>query len=135
MTGSTIDRGADRSLPELLSELTGEVTTLVRQEIELARTEVTATAGRAGRGAAMVGAGGAVAYAGFLALVAALVALLVEAGIELWLAAALVGIGLAAVGGILAYQGQATIKRTRLAPERTIRTLQEDAEWVRGQTR
>jgi hypothetical protein len=96
---------------------------------------MTTKASRAGRGAAMVGAGGAVAYAGFLALVAAVIGLLIEAGVDLWIAALIVGIALAAIGGFLAYTGQNTIKRTSLAPERTIQTIQDDAEWVRGQTR
>jgi len=136
MTGPATDRGTtERSLPDLLSDLTTQMTTLVRQEVELARTEMTSKASRAGRGAAMIGAGGAVAYAGFLVLAAAVVALLVELGLDLWLAALIVGIVLAAIGGFLAFQGQNTIKRTSLAPERTIQTLQDDAEWVRGQTR
>jgi len=136
MTGPATDRGTtERSLPDLLSDLTTQMTTLVRQEVELARTEMTGKVSRAGRGAAMVGAGGAVAYAGFLVLAAAVVALLVEMGLDLWIAALIVGIVLAAVGGLLAYQGQNTIKRTSLAPERTVQTLKDDAEWVRGQTR
>jgi len=125
----------ERSLGELFGELARETGTLVRQEVELARTEMTGKVSRAGRGAAMVGAGGAVAYAGFLVLAAAVVALLVEMGLDLWIAALIVGIVLAAVGGLLAYQGQNTIKRTSLAPERTVQTLKDDAEWVRGQTR
>ena len=136
MTQPAIDRGAaDRSLPDLLSDLTTQMTTLVRQEVELARTEMTTKASRAGRGAAMVGAGGAVAYAGFLVLAAAVVALLVELGLDLWLAALIVGIALAAIGGFLAMQGRNTIQRTSLAPERTVQTLKEDAEILRGQTR
>jgi len=129
------ERRDEPSLGELFAELARETTTLVRQEVELAKTEMTNKASRAGRGAAMVGAGGAVAYAGFLVLAAALVALLVEAGLDLWLAALIVGVVLAAIGGFLAWQGQSTIKRASLAPERTIQTLQDDAEWVRGQTR
>ncbi len=136
MTGPATDRGATaRSLPDLLSDLTTQMSTRGRQEVELARTEMTSKATRAGRGAAMIGAGGAVAYAGFLVLAAAVVALLVEIGLDLWLAALVVGIVLAAIGGLLAYQGQSTIKRTSLAPERTVQTLKDDAEWVRGQTR
>jgi hypothetical protein len=136
MTQQVTERGTtDRPLPDLLSDLMTQMTTLVRQEVDLARTEMTTKASRAGRGAAMVGAGGAVAYAGFLALVAAIIGLLIEAGLDLWIAALIVGIVLAAIGGFLAYSGQNTIKRTSLAPERTIQTLQDDAEWVRGQTR
>jgi len=136
MTGPATDRGTtERSLPDLLSDLTTQMTTLVRQEVELARTEMTSKASRAGRGAAMIGAGGAVAYAGFLVLAAAVVALLVELGLDLWLAALIVGIVLAAIGGFLAFQGQNTIKRTSLAPERTVQTLKDDAEMLRGQTR
>lgn len=60
----------DRSLGELFSELLQETRTLIRQEIELARMEITRKISRAGKDAALMAGGLAVVYAGFLALVA-----------------------------------------------------------------
>jgi hypothetical protein len=80
----------ERSLGQLFGDLSRQLSTLVRQEIDLARTEVTTKAGAASRDVAMIGAGGALAYAGLLVLLAAVVLLLIEAGLDEWLAALIV---------------------------------------------
>jgi xanthine/uracil permease len=120
-------RRDERSLGELFGDLSRQLSTLIRQEIALARAEMTARAGSAGRGAAMVGIGGVVAYAGFLAIVAAAVLLFIEAGITPWLAALIVGIVVAVIGAALATRGRQEIARTSLAPQRTIETIRDDA--------
>jgi hypothetical protein len=125
------ERHDDRSLGELLGDLGTQVTTLVRKEIELARTEVTDRASAAGRDAAMVGLGGALVYAGVLGLMAAVVLGLIEAGVEPWIAALLVGVIVAAVGGALVARGRSGLTTTELKPRRTIETLQDDAEWLK----
>src|SRR5687767_9425264 len=76
-----MDRVADqRSIGDLLSELSRETATLVRQEVALARTELTRSVARIQRHAVLIVAGGALAYAGMLSLVAALVLALVRFG-------------------------------------------------------
>ena len=125
------ERHDDRSLGELLGDLGTQVTTLVRQEIELARTEVTDRASAAGRDAALVGLGGALVYAGVLGLMAAVVLGLVEAGLEPWISALLVGVIVAAVGGALVARGRSGLATTDLKPKRTIETLQDDAEMLK----
>jgi hypothetical protein len=82
----TQDRREERSLGELFAELASETSTLVRQEFQLAKTELSQKAAHAGRNAGLIGAGGAVAYAGLLALVAAAI---IGLGyfIPLWLSA------------------------------------------------
>ena len=67
----------ERSIGDLFADLTRELTTLVRQEMALATTELGHKATRVGRHLGFLALGGAVAYAGFLALVAALIALFV----------------------------------------------------------
>lgn len=124
-------RGDERSLGELFGDLSRQLSTLIRQEISLARAEMSARVGSAGRGAAMVGLGGAVAYAGLLAIVAAAVLLFVDAGISPWLAALIVGIVVAVIGAALAMRGRQEIARTNLAPQRTIETLRDDAEMAK----
>jgi len=126
--------GNDRSLGELFGDLAREMSTLVRQELDLAKTEMKQKAARMGKDAGMLLAGGAVAYAGLLAIVAALVLLLARA-MPAWGAALLVGVVVAAIGGGMAYAGLNALKREDLAPRETIETIKEDARWVQAQTR
>jgi hypothetical protein len=125
----------DRSLGELFSELTEELTTLVRQEAQLARTELTEKARDLGRNAGFIGAGGAVAYAGFLALVAALIVGLGQLGVTWWLAALIVGVVVAAIGYMLIQRGVSGFRRAELAPRRTTESLKEDREMVKEKLR
>ena len=67
-----VDGRDDCSLGELFAELARETTTLVRQEVELARTELSQQVTRVARDAAALLAGGAVVYAGILAIIAAM---------------------------------------------------------------
>jgi hypothetical protein len=124
----------ERPLGQLLSDLSRQFTTLVRQEVELAKTEMTAKASKAGRDIGFLVAGGAVAYAGGLVLLAALVLVLVEIGLPGWLAATLVGLVVAGAGAFLVMRGRDALQREDLTPHRTIQTLKEDAEWARDQT-
>ena len=122
----------DRSLGELFSELSQETTTLVRQEMNLATTEMTQKASRAGRHIGVLAAGGAVAYAGLLAIIAGVIALL-SLVIPLWLSALLVGLVVAAVGYFLVRRGLDALKQEDLAPRETLETLKEDKEWAKDQ--
>jgi hypothetical protein len=128
-------RTDERSLGQLFGDLSRQLSTLVRQEIALARTELTARAGSMGRGATMVGIGGAIAYAGLLALVAAVALLLIDAGITPWVATLLVAVVTAAIGGAVAAYGRTEIARTDLTPHRTIETIRDDAEWAKERTK
>ena len=76
----------DRSLGELFTELAQETSTLVRQEVNLAKTAMRQKASTAGRHAGVLAAGGALAYAGLLAILAAVVVLL-DTVMPLWLSA------------------------------------------------
>jgi hypothetical protein len=123
----------DRSLGELFGDLTRETATLVRQEVQLARTEITQKATAAGRDAGLIAAGAAILYAGLLALIAAVILLLSSIGLPGWLSALLVGLVVAGVGYFLIQRGREALKRVNLAPEQTIETLKEDAEWIKRQ--
>src|SRR6185503_16589628 len=106
----------ERSLGELLSELSRETSVLVRKEVELATTEITAKARTAGTHVAVVAAGGALAHAALLVLLAALMIGLTELGVAAWLAAALVAIGVGVVGYILIQMGVSRLRATRVVP-------------------
>ena len=123
----------DRSLGELFSELSQETTTLIRQEVNLAKTEMSQKASRVGKDVGFMAAGGAVAYAGLLAIIAGVIAL-VGLVIPLWLSALLVGLVVAAIGYFLVRKGLDALKQEDLAPRETIETLKEDKEWAKDQT-
>lgn len=122
----------ERSLGELFSELSQETSTLIRQEVQLAKAEVTRTATRAGKEVAFMAAGGFIAYAGFLALIAAAIFGVAEF-LPLWLSALLVGVIVAGVGYLLLQKGMNGLKEIDPAPRRTIETLKEDKEWLKQQ--
>ncbi len=122
----------DRSLGELFGELSRESSALVRQEMALAKTELTQKAAKVGKDVGFLAVGGAIAYAGFLALVAALIFALASF-IPAWLAALIVGIVVAGVGYFLVQKGLSALKQENLAPEQTIDTLKEDTAWAKKQ--
>jgi hypothetical protein len=128
-------RGEERSLGELFGDLARDTGTLVRQEVELAKTEMTQKASRAARDVGLLAAGGLVAYAGFIGILAAIVLGLVAAGLDPWLAALLVGAVVAAVGALLVQRGLSALKREELAPRQTVETLKEDAQWAKEQVK
>ncbi len=125
----------ERSLGELFAELAHETSTLVRQEVELAKTELSQNATRIGKDLAFLAVGGAVAYAGFLALLAALAIGLGQLGVPWWLAALIVGLVVVGVGYFLVQRGLNALKQEDLAPRQTIESLKEDKEWAKAQTR
>jgi hypothetical protein len=124
-------RADDRSIGDLVGDLTRQIGTLVRQELDLARTEITTSARAAGQDAALVGVGGALLHAALLTGIATVVLLLVEMGIDAWISALLVGVLVAALGAILIARGRAGLAAVDLAPRRTVETLKDDADWAK----
>lgn len=124
---------AERSLGDLFAELAQEFGELLRHEVRLARTELTANLQRTGNDAAVLALAAAAIYAGFLVVLAAVVLLLGALGLPLWLAAFLVGGGTAAVGTYFFSQSLDALKRRDLAPRQTLETLREDRDWFREQ--
>ena len=123
----------ERSLGDLFSDLSRETTTLVRQEVQLAKAELTQSATEAARGIGMLVAGGAVAYAGLLFLLLAIVFGLIEAGWDAWVSALAVGLVVLVIGAVLVLRARESLKPANLAPRRTVETLKEDQEWAKEQ--
>jgi hypothetical protein len=115
----------ERSLGELFGELSGEISTLVRQEMELAKAEMGEKTSRLGRDAGFLAAGGAIAYAGYLAILAGVIVALAEAGLPWWASALLVGVVVAVLGYFLVRSGLNGLKENDLTPRQTIETLRE----------
>jgi uncharacterized membrane protein YqjE len=125
----------DRPIGELLKQLSQETTTLVRQELELAKAEMAQKGKQAGVGAGMFGGAGAAALLGLGALTAAAIAAL-DAALPLWLAALIMALVWLAVAGVLALQGRNKVQEaTPPVPEQTQQSVKEDVEWARTQAR
>lgn len=127
------ERHDDRSLGDLLSELSRETATLVRKEVELATTEVTAKVQKAATYAAMTAVGGALIHAGLLVLLAAIVVGLAQLGLSPWLAALIVAILVMVVGYVMVNRGLTNLRRTDVAPRQAIEALKENATWTTRQ--
>jgi len=127
------DTKDERSLGELFSELSRETGQLVRKEVELATTEMTAKARRAGATVAVAAAGGALVHAGLLVLLAAIVLGLAQAGMSPWLSASIVAVVTMIVGYALVNRGLAQLRRTSVVPTQAIETLKETATWTTRQ--
>jgi uncharacterized membrane protein len=127
-------RQQERSIGELFGQLTQDMTLLVRQEVQLARTEMSDKLSRFTTNLLSVGAGGFVAYLGGLALVAALILAIRDlANISLALSALIVGAVLAIVGYVMLQKGLKELKQVDLAPRRTVETLKDDVQWAKEQ--
>lgn len=124
-----------RTLGEMFGDLTREVRTLVQQEIQLAKTELTQNVSRLTSSVTMIVAGGLIAYGGLLAIVAGLVLGLIAIGLTPWAAALLGGVVIAGIGYALVRAGIAAFQPKDLTPRQTIETLKEDAQWLKTQTR
>jgi hypothetical protein len=124
----------ERSLGALFSDLASETSLLIRQEISLAKAEVSAKVGAFGAGIGMLVAGGLIAWSGLLVLLAAGVLGLSKV-VEPWLAALIVGGAVLVIGAGLAFIGKGRMSADKLVPHRTIRSLKDDSEWAKEQMR
>jgi MFS family permease len=121
----------ERPIGELLRELSEQTTTLVRQELELAKAELGEKGKQAGKGAGMFGVAGAIGLLAAGALTAAIIAALDEA-MPLWASALIVALVYGLVAGVLAMSGKKQVDRAApVAPEQTVESVKEDVEWAR----
>jgi hypothetical protein len=125
----------DRSLKDLIGDLTNSVSTLFRKEIELARAETSEKVNQAAVAAGSIAAGGILALAALIVLLQALVIALTELGLAPALSALIVGGVVAGVAFALIYKGTNNLKAGSLAPNRTVDSLRRDAEMVKEQAR
>lgn len=124
------DRGDDRSLGDLFAELSRETSMLVRKEVELATTEMSAKLKHAGTQSGIIAAGGALVHAGLLVLLAGIVILLAQIGVTPWLSALIVAIVVMAIGYAMANGAMSKLRHTSYKPTQTMETLQETTSWT-----
>ena len=129
------DELREHSTGDLVKQLSQQVSTLVRQEVELAKVEMGEKGKKAGVGLGMFGGAG---VAGFLALwsLTFCVIFALDKGMPLWAAALIVAVIWGAIAGVLALQGREKVKEVgKPVPEQTTESVKEDVEWLKGQRR
>ena len=118
----------DRPVGELFSKLSEQTSTLIRQEMALARAELTEKGKTAGIGAGMFGGAGALGFFAFAALTACFILALATA-MDGWLAALIVAVVYAAIAGVLALTGKKKVQEAGPpVPERAVQSVKEDVE-------
>lgn len=123
------------SVPELMRQLSNQTATLVRQELELAKAELTVKGKRAGTGAGMFGAAGVFGLYALGALTAAVV-LALSLAMTGWLAALIVAVIYGAIAGGLALSGKSNVQRgVPPVPEQTVATVKEDVDMAKQRAR
>ena len=124
----------ERSIGALFGELSQDVALLVRQEAQLAKTEMQQKLSKLTTDLVSLATGGIVALVGGLALTAALILLLIDpVGMRPWLAALLVGAVLGIAGWVMLQRGLKDLKRIDPTPRRTVETIKEDIQWAKEQ--
>ena len=122
----------ERGTGELVKQLSTQVSTLVRQEVELAKAEVAEKGRKAGSGAGMFGGAG---VAGLLTLGAFTAFLIIVLGLAIpaWASALLVTILWGAIAAVLAFQGRNKMREMgKPVPEKTVETVKEDVQWLKN---
>ncbi|MBV8947162.1 MAG: phage holin family protein [Solirubrobacterales bacterium] len=126
---------SDASIAELVKQLSEQSSRLARQEVELAKAEMTAKGKRAGLGAGMFGAAGMLGLYALGALIAAAILALATA-VDPWLSALIVALVLGAIAGVLALQGKSKVQQaTPPVPEQATESVKEDVQWAKTRAR
>ncbi len=121
----------DKSAGGILSDAMQNVNALVRNEVDLARAEISENVTRAGVALGLIGASAIVALVALNVLVAAIVAALTEAGLDAGWAALIVGALLGVLAYVLLNKGTNDLKLSSLAPTRTVKNVRRDAAAVK----
>ena len=124
-----------KSLGELFGDLSAQISALVRQEVQLAKTEITGKIAGLAVGAAALAVAAVLGLGAFLVILAAAVAAL-SLVLPVWAAALIVAVVLLLIAAVAALTGIKKIKSaTPPIPQKTIETLKEDAQWLKNQVK
>jgi cbb3-type cytochrome oxidase subunit 3 len=125
----------ERPLSEVAQDLTRDLSLLVRQEVELAKSEMAKKGRVAGPGLGMIGGAGVFGLVAAGALTAFLI-LALSIVLDEWLSALIVGVVLAGAAYVLAKRGKERVEEAGPPlPEQTIETVKEDVEWAKTQAK
>jgi hypothetical protein len=121
----------EQPIGDLLKQLSQETSTLVRQELELAKAEMQVKAKEGGKGAGMLGGAGVAGLLTLGALTATVIGLL-DTAMKFWLAALIVTVIWGAIAAVLALQGKNKLQEASPpVPERTQESVKEDVAWAK----
>jgi uncharacterized membrane protein YqjE len=132
MPSSDSNPTPSQGVGSLVSGVIDDLQSLVRGEVQLAKTELKEDAREIGSGAAMIAAGALVGLVGFIFLMLG-VTYLLNKSIEMWLAAGIVGLVLIALAAIVAMSGKGKLSAANLKPQQTIDSMKENKEWANRQ--
>jgi hypothetical protein len=118
----------------LFTDLSQQLSTLVRQEALLARTEVTQRLQAFAKDAVVIGVGAALGLASLMAATAALVLLLIQLNVMPWMAALIVAAALGIIAGVLVQARLRAMRRRTVVPVETVESIKETAQWIKKET-
>jgi hypothetical protein len=118
----------------LFSDLSQQTGDLIRQEVRLAKAELSAKLADVGKHAAMIAAAAVFGVTAVIALAATVALVLVELGVAPWGAAAITMVAFGAVAFLLAQQGLYALRQKSIAPVETINSLKETTQWLKNAT-
>jgi len=130
----TMEMKETQSIGDLVARLAGDTSTLLRQEVQLAKVELSRKAAETGKHIGLIAVDGGVAYAGLLAIVAALVLFLGEY-MPFWLSALITGVVVGGIGYYFARRQLDALQHLDPVPRATVETMKENKEWAKEQLR
>jgi hypothetical protein len=125
----------DRSLGELFSDLSQQTADLIRQEMRLAKAELSEKLADTGKHAAMIGAGAAFGLAAVISVAATVALLLINLGVAPWVAALITAALMGGTAYMLAQSGISALRKKSIAPVETMHSLKETTQWLKNGTR
>ncbi len=124
-------RVADPTIGRLVNDALQDISALIRNEIALAKAEVSIDLKKVGVGAGLFGAAGFLAVLGVIFLLHTIAQALIALGLAAWLSYLIVTVLLFVVAGILALIGRSAVKKVKVTPQRTISTTKETIDSVK----
>lgn len=134
MQADVVSVNDEPTLGDLFSSLTEDMSTLIRKEVDLARTETMEKVSSATRSVVSMVAGGMIAYAGLIGVMIAVIVGLSRL-MPLWLSALIVGIVVIVIGAIMIMSGRNSLQKMTVVPEQTVESIKENTEWAKEQVK
>lgn len=134
MQADVVSVNDEPTLGDLFSSLTEDMSTLIRKEVDLARTETLEKVSSATRSVVSMVAGGMIAYAGLIGVMIAVIVGLSRL-MPLWLSALIVGIVVIVIGAIMIMSGRSSLQKMTVVPEQTVESMKENTEWAKEQVK
>jgi hypothetical protein len=125
----------DRSLGELLSDLSQQTGDLIRQEVRLAKAELSEKLSDVGRHAMMIGAAVACGLAAVITVAAAITLLLIDLGVQPWLSAVITAALMAGTAFVLAQSAITALRNRGITPVETLHSIKETTQWLKSGNR